>query len=57
MLEIGNAAHEALPIDAVQQVIVDFLKGANVRGRTVSASVPRFPTLAEALQPQPRRGP
>ncbi|HKY97274.1 MAG TPA: alpha/beta fold hydrolase [Gemmatimonadaceae bacterium] len=49
-LEIGNAAHEALPITPVQEAIVDFLKGVNLRGRTLSAPVPHFPALAEALQ-------
>jgi hypothetical protein len=53
-LEIGNAAHEALPITSVQEAIVDFLKGEDLRGRTVSAPAPHFPALADALQSPPR---
>jgi len=41
-IEITNAAHEALPIPAVQSVIVDWFRGADVRGRAVAAPAPRF---------------
>jgi pimeloyl-ACP methyl ester carboxylesterase len=54
VLEVENAAHEALPVPAVQDVVVDFLRGADVRGRRVVAAVPHFASVAEALQLPPR---
>jgi pimeloyl-ACP methyl ester carboxylesterase len=50
LLTIENAVHEALPIPAVQDVVVAFLSGEDVRGRTVIAPVPRFPTVEAALE-------
>lgn len=56
VLEVENAAHEALPVPAVQDVVVDFLSGADVRGRRLIAVRPRFASVAEALQVAPQRG-
>lgn len=53
-LEVGNAAHEALTLPAVQDVVVDFLGGKDVRRRRIAAAPPHFATLAEALQAAPR---
>jgi hypothetical protein len=54
LLDVENASHEALPIPAVQDVVIDFLKGADVRGRTIRTEAPRYPTLQEALAQTPR---
>src|SRR5215207_4936661 len=35
LLDVENAAHEALPVPAVQDAVVDFLRGADVRGRRI----------------------
>jgi hypothetical protein len=56
VLEVENAAHEALPVPAVQDVLVEFLKGSDVRGRRLAAAPPHFASIAEALQPPPQRG-
>jgi pimeloyl-ACP methyl ester carboxylesterase len=56
VLEVENAAHEALPVPSVQDVVVDFLSGADVRGRRLIAATPRFTSVAEALQVAPQRG-
>ena len=55
VLEVANVAHEALPVDAVQQVIVDFFRGADVRGRQLSGTRPHYLTITEALRPPQRR--
>ena len=55
VLEVSNAAHEALPVDSVQAAVVDFLKGVDVRNRKISASRPHYPTVSEALTAGPRR--
>lgn len=55
VLEVENAAHEALPVPAVQDVVMDFLRGADVHGRRINASLPHFATIAEALQVPPQR--
>lgn len=39
---IDYAGHETLPIDEVQMVVVDFLKGQDVSGRRIPSSPPRF---------------
>lgn len=57
LLEVENAAHEALPAQAVQDVVLDFLRGADVRGRRIVATAPHFATVEEALKPRPQRGP
>jgi pimeloyl-ACP methyl ester carboxylesterase len=57
MLEVSNVAHEALPVGAVQDVVVEFLRGADVRSRQLSGARPHYSTIAEALLPAPRRGP
>jgi hypothetical protein len=33
VLDVENAAHDALPIPTVQDAVLDFLRGADVRGR------------------------
>lgn len=40
----------------VQDVIVDFLRGADVRGRRIVTAAPHFATVEEALKPGPQRG-
>jgi len=55
LMEAGNAAHEVLPVDSVQAVVVDFLKGIDVRNRKLSASRPHYLTLSEALAGAGRR--
>ena len=57
LLEAGNVAHEALPVAAVQDVILEFLRGADVRSRQVAGPRPHYLTIREALSPPPRRGP
>ena len=57
LLEVGHVAHEALPVAGVQDVILDFLRGLDVRNRQVSGSRPHFLTITEALSPPSRRGP
>jgi pimeloyl-ACP methyl ester carboxylesterase len=54
VLEIENAAHEALTVPAVQDAVVDFLAGKSVRDRRLTAAVPHFASIAEALQPAGR---
>ena len=54
-LEVANAAHEALPVDSVQAVVVDFLRGNDVRARRPAASRPHFPTVPEAVAGGTRR--
>jgi hypothetical protein len=54
VLEVEHAAHEALPVPAVQDVVVEFLSGADVHGRRIAAARPRFPTVAQALEAGPR---
>jgi pimeloyl-ACP methyl ester carboxylesterase len=56
LLDILNTAHEGLPVPAVQDVIVEFLRGRDVRGRRVAADPPRFPTVEAALVAPARRG-
>ena len=57
LLEIGNVAHEALPVAAVQDVVVEFLRGADVRNRQIAGARPHYLTVTEAISPPPRRGP
>jgi pimeloyl-ACP methyl ester carboxylesterase len=56
VIEIENAAHEALPVPAVQDIVVEFLGGSDVRGRQIAAPLQRFPTIEQALLDVPRRG-
>lgn len=49
-IEVEHAAHEALPVPGVQDAVVDFFRGVDVRGRRLSAPRPRFVTIAEALR-------
>jgi hypothetical protein len=55
VLEAANVAHEALPVDSVQAVVIDFLKGTDVRNRQVSAPRPHFLTITQALTTSVRR--
>ena len=57
LLEVANVAHEALPVAAVQDVVVDFLRGTDVRSRQLRGSRPHYLTVTEALQPTQRRAP
>ncbi|HEV2801707.1 MAG TPA: alpha/beta fold hydrolase [Pyrinomonadaceae bacterium] len=55
-LIVENGGHETLPSSEVQSVVVDFFKGQNVKGRTVSFERPRFLSVEEAkTQPAGRR--
>jgi pimeloyl-ACP methyl ester carboxylesterase len=49
VVEVANAAHEALPVDSVQAVVVDFLRGVDVRNRQPAATKPHYLTVAETL--------
>jgi pimeloyl-ACP methyl ester carboxylesterase len=53
-LEVANAAHEALPLRAVQEVVVDWFRGADVGGRRIAAPAPRFSSVEEAAAPAPQ---
>jgi pimeloyl-ACP methyl ester carboxylesterase len=55
VLEVDNAAHEALTAPAVQDVVMAFFQRTDVRGRTIVVSRPQFASIAEALQSAPRR--
>lgn len=55
-LIVENGGHETLPGSQVQTVIVNFFKGQDVKGRTVSFERPRFLSVEEAkLPPTDRR--
>lgn len=47
-LIVENGGHETLPSSEVQTVVVDFFKGKDVKGRTVSFERPRFLSVEEA---------
>ena len=47
-LVVENGGHETLPSEEVQRVVVDFLKGLDVRGRVVAFEPPRFLSVEEA---------
>jgi pimeloyl-ACP methyl ester carboxylesterase len=55
LVEVANAAHEALPVPEVQDLVVDFFRGEDVRGRRVVAAPPTFPSVEEALRAAPAR--
>jgi len=57
LLEVKNAAHEALPVSAVQDLVVDWFHGDDVRERRIAVAPPRFVTVevAVASVPQPGR--
>jgi pimeloyl-ACP methyl ester carboxylesterase len=52
--EVENAAHEALPALPVQDIVIEYLQGGDVRGRSIAISRPRFPSITEVLQSSPR---
>ena len=56
LLDVEHAAHEALPVPAVQDTVVDFFKGEDVSGRVLTSAPPVFPTVEEALLPPAGRG-
>lgn len=41
-LIVENGGHETLPSKAVQEVVADFFKGTDVRGRSVIFDTPKF---------------
>jgi pimeloyl-ACP methyl ester carboxylesterase len=43
LVEVENAAHEALPAAAAQDVVLDFLRGTDVRGRRVAVGRRAYP--------------
>lgn len=47
-LEIPNALHEALPVPAVQSLVVDWFRGTDIRDRRLTAPPPRFVSVEEA---------
>ena len=51
LLDVANVAHEALPVAAVQDVVVEFFRGTDVRNRRIAGSRPHYLTLTEALSP------
>jgi pimeloyl-ACP methyl ester carboxylesterase len=55
-LEVDNAVHEALPVLAVQDVVVDWFRGVDVRGRRLVAPPRRFASVEAATAPIPQRG-
>ena len=46
----SSAGHEAPPVPAVEDVVVDFLAGKDVRGRHVADERPHFFTVEEVLR-------
>jgi pimeloyl-ACP methyl ester carboxylesterase len=57
VIEVENAAHEALPLSVVQNLVFDWFGGADVTGRRIVAPAPRFPSIETVLTPaaQPTR--
>ena len=54
-LVVENAAHETLPLAAVQDAVVDFFRGADVGGRRMTSGPMAFLTIEEAAnQPSAR---
>ena len=47
-LVVENGFHETLPEEEVQKLVVDYLDGADVKGRRVAAPPPHFLSLDEA---------
>ena len=45
---VDNGFHDTLPEEDVQQLVVDYLGGADVKGRRVAAPPPKFLSLDEA---------
>lgn len=50
---IENSGHEMLPDRDVQMIVVDFLKGLDVAGRSIRFTAPKFLTVAEAKRLAP----
>jgi hypothetical protein len=55
-LEVANAVHEMLTVPVVQDVVVDWFRAVDVRGRQIAAPPPRFASVEEAAAPAPQRG-
>jgi hypothetical protein len=53
-LEVANAAHEMLTVPAVQDVVVEWYRGVDVRGRQIDVPSPRFASVEEAAAPTPQ---
>lgn len=47
-LVVDNAAHETLPLAAVQDAVVDFLRGADVGGRRITSAPITFLAIEDA---------
>ncbi len=55
VLEVENVAHEALPVGVVQDLVVAYFSGGDVRNRRLVAERPRFTSVDEASQAPPQR--
>jgi pimeloyl-ACP methyl ester carboxylesterase len=56
-LVVANGGHETLPLPAVQDAVVDFFRGADVGGRSLTSGPIAFLTIEEAAnQPCGTRG-
>ncbi len=56
LLDVVNAQHEALTEPSVQDAVVDFLRGSDVRGRRLIADPPQFLSIDDAARPRQRHG-
>lgn len=41
---------------AVQDMVVDFIRGTDVRGRKLVVDPPRYQSVEDAAKPRPQRG-
>jgi pimeloyl-ACP methyl ester carboxylesterase len=55
LIVVENGFHETLPSEEVQAVVLDFLKGNDVRGRSIAFQPPRFASIDQAKQVTGRR--
>lgn len=55
-LEVANGVHEMLTVPAVQDVVVDWFRAVDVRGRQIAAPPPHFASIEEAAAPPRQRG-
>jgi pimeloyl-ACP methyl ester carboxylesterase len=51
---VEHGGHELLPLDSVQAVVADFFRSGRVAPGRLTATPPRFPSVAEALLPARR---
>ena len=54
-MTLENGDHDLLPLDTVQALTVEFFRSGRVGTDRVTVAAPRFPTVAEAQRPAPRR--